>query len=84
MENKEIEVEYIEQVIEEKICNFVNKYNKYPKYLKLPLFISFSMKSKMNQIRTFNIDYDKGMLLYKNLLICETMTIEKPEEIEVF
>ncbi len=81
---KEYSLEDIEAIIESKIHNFVDRYNKYPKYLKLPLWISNAMKQKMKDIQHLNLDYNLEALLYKDLVICETITISQLEEIEVF
>ncbi len=81
---QEIELNKLENIIKDKICDFVDKYNKYPKYLKLPLWISNCMKKAMKDMEHFNLDYNTEMLLYRDLLVCETITISQPEEIEVF
>ncbi len=49
-EIQEIELVNVEVEINNKIHNFVDKYNKYPKYLKLPLWISNYMKQVMRDI----------------------------------
>lgn len=74
----------IEIAIDNKIHKFIKEYGKYPKYLKLPLWISCCMKREMKDIEHFNLDYNTEMLLYKDLVVCETMAITKLEEIEVF
>ena len=80
----EIELNKVEKIIKDKINDFIDKYNKYPKYLKLPLWISNCMKQVMRDMSHFNLDYNTGLLLYRNLVVCETITITQPEEIEVF
>lgn len=84
MENKEIELTKVIVIINKKINDFINQYHKYPKYLKLPLWISRCMKASMGEIEHFNLDYNTELLLYKDLVVCETITIENAEEIEVF
>ena len=42
------------------------------------------MKANMGEVEHFNLDYNTELLLYKDLVVCETITIEKAEEIEVF
>ncbi len=81
---REIELKQVEKIIEHKINDFVEKYNQYPKYLKLPLWISDYMKQAMKDISKLKFDYNTELLLYRNLAICETITILQPEEIEVF
>lgn len=74
----------IELIIKNKINEFIDKYQKYPKYLKLPLWISNYMKKAMRDMEHFNLDYNTELLLYRNLVVCETISIQRPEEIEVF
>ena len=80
----EIEEKKVEKIIICKINKFVEKYNKYPKYLKLPLWISNCMKQRMRDMQHLNLDYNTELLLYRDLAVCETITISQPEEIEVF
>ena len=81
---REIELEQVEKIIEHKINDFVEKYDQYPKYLKLPLWISNYMKQAMRKVQNLKLDYNTELLLYRNLVVCETITISQPEEIEVF
>ena len=82
--SERIELEKIEKIIRQKINEFVEEYDKYPKYLKLPLWISNYMKQKMRDMQHLNLDYDAELLLYRDLVVCETITISQVEEIEVF
>ena len=84
MEIKEIEITKVITIINKKIDDFLYKYHKYPKYLNLPLRRSRCMKANMGEVEHFNLDYNTELLLYKDLVVCETITIEKAEEIEVF
>lgn len=81
---QQVELTKVKEIIKEKICDFTDKYNKYPKYLKLPLWISYYMKQEMKDMEHFNLDYNTELLLYRDLVVCETITISQPEEIEVF
>ena len=83
-EIEKIELEKIEGIIRQKINEFVEKYDKYPKYVKLPLWISNCMKQKMRDMQHLNLDYNTELLLYRDLAVCETITISEPEEMEVF
>lgn len=74
----------IEVIINNKIHDFIDKYEKYPKYLKLPLWISNNMKQVMKDMELFNLDYNTELLTYRDLVVCETIAISQPEEIEVF
>lgn len=60
------------EVINDKINNFIEKYHQRPKYIKMPLWIYSKMKNECVVIK------------YKNLLICETISISEINEIEVF
>lgn len=81
---QEIEITEIDTAIKNKINSFVNKYDKYPKYLKLPLWISNCIKKEIKNMKHFNLDYNSEMITYRALIICETITIDNLEEIEVF
>ena len=83
-EVERIGLEEIERIIRQKINEFVEKYDKYPKYLKLPLWISNYMKQRMRDVQHLNLDYNTELLLYMDLVVCETITISELEEIEVF
>lgn len=83
-EKQEHEIEDVEIAINNKIYDFIDKYNQYPKYLKLPLWISNCLKRNMNRIVQCNINYNSALVTYKNLIVCETITISQLEEIEVF
>ena len=83
-EVERVELEKIEGIITQKINEFVEKYDKYPKYLKLPLWISNCMKQRMRDMQHLNLEYNTEILLYRDLAVCETITISEPEEIEVF
>ena len=88
MKNKvdiqEYNLEDVEATIKNKVLDFIYKYGKNPKYLKLPLWISCCMKREIKDIEHFNLDYNTEVLFYKDLLVCETISITKLEEIEVF
>lgn len=73
-------LEDIEVTIEKKIYDYIYNYGQNPKYLKLPLWISECMKREMRKIPS----YDGCLLKYRNLIICETISIKKLKEIEVF
>lgn len=76
------EKKLLDKTIEEKIVDFIKKYKDNPTYLKIPLWIFEGLKA--NYLGQIKIDYISGRFLYEGLYICETPTIEKIEEIEVF
>lgn len=75
------EKKLFDKTIEEKEVDFIKKYKNNPTYLKIPLWIFQDLVENLKQIK---IDYLSGRILYEGLYICETPTIEKIEEIEVF
>ena len=81
---REIELKQVEEIIAHKINDFIEKYEQYPKYLKLPLWINNYIKQAMGKVQNLKLDYNTGLLLYRNLAVCETIAISQPEEIEVF
>lgn len=81
---QELDISEVDKIIKNQINEYVNKYNKYPKYVKIPLWISHCMKKNMKEIEHYNLDYNTELLMYRDLIVCETITISKLEEMEVF
>jgi hypothetical protein len=81
---QEVEFVDVEVAINNKLKDFIDKYNQYPQYIKLPLWISNYMKQSIPMVTNLKIDYNDGFLRYRNLIICETISISQLEEIEVF
>lgn len=69
-------IEYLELqcIVNNRIHDYISKYHNYPKYIKLPLMCEVRLK----------IDYKTGEFTFFDLKVCETVSIEKTEEIEVF
>ena len=78
-------IEYLELecIVNNRIHDYVSKYHNYPKYIKLPLWIFDCLKQAMCEL-DLKIDYKTEEFTFFNLKVCETVSIEKPEEIEVF
>ena len=74
--------ELFDKILEEKIIEFIKKYKDRPHYLKVPLWIFKDLKECFMGL--MKIDYISGRFSYEGLYICETITIEHIEEIEVF
>lgn len=70
-------------IVNNRIHDYVSKYHSYPKYIKLPLWIFDCLKQTMCEV-DLKIDYKTGEFTFFNLKVCETVSIEKVEEIEVF
>ena len=81
---KEISISEVEVIIQNKMYDYYKKYHKEAKYVKLPLWLVQGLKYKMAEIQTLNIEYSTGLIKWFNLCICETISIENIEEIEVF
>lgn len=79
-----IDLEELEIIIQKKICEYINKYLDKPKYVKIPLWLFNCLKREIGNIIKFNIDYETEKFKYMGLIVCETVTIKKAEEIEVF
>ena len=79
-------IEYLElqRIVNKKIHNYISKYNNYPKYIKLPLWIFEYLKQTKSVIDLKNGYKTTEKFKFFNLKICETVSIEKAEEIEVF
>lgn len=54
-----------------------------PRYIKMPLWIKEALIKTMPETN-IRIDYIKEVFKYGNMIVCETITISRPEEIEVF
>lgn len=78
-------IEYLELqcIVNNRIHDYVSKYHNYPKYIKLPLWIFECLKQTMCEV-DLKIDYKTEEFTFFNLKVCETVSIEKTEEIEVF
>ena len=78
-------IEYLELqcIVNNRIHDYISKYHNYPKYIKLPLWIFECLKQTMCEV-DLKIDYKTGEITFFNLKVCETVSIEKLEEIEVF
>lgn len=74
----------IKEIIEDKIVAYIYKFNQEPKYIKMPLGLVVYLKEEMQKIVNFKIDYIDGLIKYRGLIVCETISIEKIEDIEVF
>ena len=61
------------KVIDAEINNFIEIYHQRPKFIKVPLWIYCKIKNTYG-----------SAVKYKNLLICETISISQINEIEVF
>lgn len=78
-----MELSDLDKIIHKKVIDFISKYMREPKYIKMPLWIKEAL---INTIPKTNIkiDYIEKVFKYRNMKICETITISRPEEIEVF
>lgn len=67
------------KTIDDKQIEFIKTYRKPPRYIKIPLWIFEALKTE-----TLKIEYLTGKIQLCNMYVCETETIAKIEEIEVF
>lgn len=78
---------FIEQIIDkvqEKIIDYEFKYNKKPKYVRLPLWCAVEVINHNIINREHLKPKSEGKILLLNLEMCEDRNIYKIEEIEVF
>lgn len=61
------------KIIDAEINNFIETYHQIPRFIKVPLWVYCKMKNIYG-----------SAIRYKNLLICETISISELNEIEVF
>ena len=78
-----IELSNLDKIIDEKVVDFIKKYMREPRYIKMPLWIREALIKTMPE-SNIKIDYFGKVFKYRNMRICETITISTPEEIEVF
>ena len=79
-----IELTELEVIIQNKIAEYCYKHKERPKYLKVPLWIFECMKQTHNKMMFMRLNYQTEKFEYDGLIICETISIAEPEEIEVF
>lgn len=80
------EMEIIES-IKLLINDFQRRYNEKPNYIKMPLWVKIKLKEYCkSMVTSFNYEdiEEKEDFRIFNLLICETITIQRLEEMEVF
>lgn len=83
MSKQIIELSNLDKIINKKVVDFINKYMREPRYIKMPLWIKDALIKTMSELN-IKIDYIEEVFRYRNMRVCETITINKPEEIEVF
>ena len=83
MSKQTIELSNLDKIINKKMLDFIKKYIREPRYIKMPLWIREALIKTMPE-SNIKIDYFGKVFKYRNMRICETITISTPEEIEVF
>ena len=78
-----IELNNLDKIINKKVVDFIKKYMREPRYIKMPLWIKDALIRNMPETN-IRIDYSEEVFKYRDMRICETITITNPEEIEVF
>lgn len=80
----EIDLSDLNVTINNKIHDYIYKYNNRPKYIKIPIWVLEALKSLIKDLPTFYIDYETEHYIYNNLIVCETLSIQHLDEMEVF
>ena len=83
MSKQIIELSNLDKIINKKVVDFIKKYMREPRYIKMPLWIKDALIKTMPE-SGIKIDYIEEAFKYRNMRVCETITISRPEEIEVF
>ena len=78
----EEEKKIFDEVLENKVIEYIRTYKDRPCYLKVPLWIFEHLKQRFMGV--MKIEYVTGRFCYEGLYVCETTSISKIEEIEVF
>lgn len=68
-------------IVNKKINEYREKYHHTPKYLKIPLWFICKMQNEYKFKVSPQIAYP---ITFKNLILCETLSISNLEEMEVF
>lgn len=63
--------------------NFYEQYQEYPRYIKVPYWL-YRELSDYFRVLTGNIEKEDENLKLYGMLICDTCTIDKLNEIELF
>ncbi len=79
----ELELQKLEKVVNNKIYDFVSEYHQYPRYIKLPLWVFEALKQTMSEV-DLKKNYQTDEFTLYNLKVCETTSINKIEQMEVF
>ena len=83
MSEQTIKLSKLEEIINKKVIDFIKKYMRQPRYMKVPLWIKKGLVRNIPK-SNIKIDFIKETFKYKNMTVCETITISKPKEIEEF
>lgn len=80
------EFKIIEDTIENKTVDYIQKHLEPPNFLKVPFWVYECMKREMVKLTTkyIRLDYQKEVVTYRGLVICPTISIKFIDEIEVF
>lgn len=73
----------IVKMILQKREDYFKKYAELPKYIKMPRSIAEELKEIMQEFVTFSVDFQEELKLY-DMELCDTLSIDQIEEIEVF
>ncbi len=73
----------LQSIVNNRIYDFVSEYHQYPRYIKLPLWIFEALKQAVSEV-DLKKNYKTDEFTFYNLKVCETTSIDKIEQIEVF
>lgn len=78
-------VDIIRHFVYIKVQEFIDKYDREPKYIKVPVWVYLKLCDVDTYlVRRENSSKYKQVPIFLGLQVCETFTIDKIEEIEVF
>ena len=78
-----IKLSELDKIIHKKVVNFIGKYMREPRYIKMPLWIKEAIIRNILETHMKTVYLEEGFE-YRGMKVCETITISEPEEIEVF
>lgn len=85
-EQHTLNVDLLTKIVSDLKWNYFEEYHQEPRFIKMPIWVYVLLQQFTRQIVGFyeRIEDEKTIPMYMGLQICETRSIDKIEDIEVF
>ena len=80
----ELNVNRLTDIVSDLKWTYFETYHMEPKFIKIPIWVHILLRQYARQLIGYYIIEEKTILTYMGLQICETSSIDKIEDIEVF